>query len=142
MKNKIPFLFWTAVGFLLLAGTIRSQTNPQTGVATDRLVSTTRTLNTAEVMYFQKDKHFANTNEMLGFLRDRDLLKRLPVELSDPHVTQLEITTTSDGLHYQLGIKQPTDSSANNARCQPAAFSDDSGVIYLGTPLGCNGAGQ
>lgn len=137
MKKTIPFLFSVSLGLLLVTGAVRSQANTQTEISLDKLVNTLRILNTEEVMYLKETGRFAAKEEMLSFLKKKDYLKSVPIDLENPRVVELGITVSLDGTHYQLGIKQPFDQHDMTTHCKMAAFSDDSGVIYLGAALGC-----
>ncbi|HYL84895.1 MAG TPA: hypothetical protein VE263_11720 [Candidatus Angelobacter sp.] len=138
MKKMVFVSSSILLSFLPIAGPVRSQAVAQTDVSRDQLVATVRNLNTAEVLYLQETGRFASLDDMLGFLRKKDYLKTMPINLENTKAVELRITTTLDGAHYQLGIRQASEKSGQKTGCNLAAFSNDSGLIYLGTPLGCN----
>ena len=102
-----------------------------------KLVNTLRLLNTQEYVYRQEIGHFAPREEMLTFLRTKGILSRSPIDLENPQPYELVVTTSSDGTHYQITLKRPSDMNDKSTWCKMAAFSDDAGVIFLGSALDC-----
>ena len=60
-----------------------------------------------------------------------------PIDLENPKPYELTITTSPDGKHYQITLKRLADSNDKNTACSHAAFSDDGGLIYLGSVIDC-----
>jgi hypothetical protein len=128
-----------------LLGTVMAATAvPQTPQANDaapitkmQLVTALRLLNTQEYIYCSQKGHFAAREEMIAFLRENGGLSRASMDLENPKPYELAITTTADGLHYQITLRAPSDMKDKSAWCSPGAFSDERGVIYLGVALGC-----
>jgi hypothetical protein len=79
---------------------------------------------------------------LLGFLRKGSTLRLSPVDLEKPSPYEIAITTSSDGIHYQITLKRDSEMDDKNTWCKPAAFSDDRGVIFLGQALGCGAASK
>ena len=93
---------------------------------------------------------------MLGFLRTKGCLSKSPIDLENPKPYELTITTSPDGQHYQIALRpnerspRPSEHTfrfflyhpergegPQQASCKTAAFSDDSGLIYLGYVMDC-----
>jgi hypothetical protein len=110
----------------------------QTDGESQKLVSTLRLLNSGEVLYRQQNGRFASLDEMLRFLRGKSDLSPSPIDLNNPRPYALSITTTSDGMHYQIGLYHLSDLGDRSTWCKTAAFSDDRGVIFLAVALGCD----
>jgi hypothetical protein len=137
MKNVSLALFWGLLGILVTGVTISSPVNGQTEIPTEKLVNALRTLNTAEYSYRRETGRFAHREEMLAFLRKEGDLSRSPIDFENPKPYELTITTSPDEVHYQISLKRKADPNDKNAVCRTAAFSDDSGLIYLGSVIGC-----
>jgi hypothetical protein len=103
-------------------------------------VGALRTLNTAEMMYRTDNKRFADRDQMLVFLKQKNLLTKLPLDLENAKPYELAITTSADGLHYQITLQRPSDMNDKSTWCKTAAFSDDRGVIFLGQAIDCESA--
>ena len=127
-------------GFLvtLLAGVaISPQVNGQTEVSTEELLGVVRTINTAEVSYREDTGRYATREEMLAFLRKPDALSWSPIgQFEIPQLYELALNTSPDGMHYQITLKRQPDMNDWRKGCR-AVFSDEAGVIFLGTALGC-----
>lgn len=134
MKKVSRPLFWGLLGVLLMGAGIPSQVNGQTEISNGKLATALRLLNTQEYNYQHERGRFATLPEMLGFLRAKDILSKSPIDLENPKPYELAITTSPDGKHYQITLRPMNDKSAG---CRTAAFSDDVGVIFLGSALGC-----
>jgi hypothetical protein len=76
---------------------------------------------------------------MLSYLRHKNQLSRSPINLEDRKQYELAITLSGDGKHYQIAIKPALDVNDKKTWCTRAAFSDDAGVIFLGSALDCEG---
>jgi hypothetical protein len=74
---------------------------------------------------------------LLTFLRKRNLLSKSPIYLESPKRYELAISTSPDGLHYQITLKRPSDVNDKTTWCKTAAFSDDAGLIFLGAAIDC-----
>jgi hypothetical protein len=137
MKRNYVALFCGLLGILPMVAAIPSQINGQAEISNGNLVQALRLLNTEEYQYRHESGRFASLQEMLNFLRTKSLLSKSPIDLENPKPYELTITTSPDGLHYQIGLKRPADPSDEKAACRTAAFSDESGLIYLGSVIGC-----
>jgi len=82
----------------------------------------------------------AHREEMLAFLRKKGILSQSPIDLESPKPYELAITTSPDGAHYQITLQRPSDMNNKTTWCKTAVFSDDRGVIFLGSALGCEGS--
>jgi hypothetical protein len=135
MKRDYLALF---CGLLVVTGVaISPQVNGQSEIPTEKLVGVLRTLNTAEVVYHTGTGRFASREEMVTFLRTQGILSQLPIDLENPRPYELAVTTSPDGMHYQITLKRTSDMNDKSTWCKTAVFSDDAGVIFLGTGLGC-----
>ncbi|SRR6266436_2712338 len=137
MKRVSLGLFRGLLGILVTVVAIPRPLNGQTDVPKEKLVAVLRILNTAGYSYRQDAGRFANLQEMLTFLRKKGTLSRSPIDLENPKPYELAITTSQDGMHYQITLKMTYDGNDKSTWCRTAAFSDDAGVIFLGTGLGC-----
>jgi len=137
MKRIYLALFCGFLEMILMGGAIPSQANGQADSSNANLVSALRLLNTQEYTYQHDKGRFATQQEMLSFLRTKGILSKSPIDLENPKPYELTITTSPDGKHYQITLKRSADPDDKNAACRTAAFSDDSGLIYLGTVIGC-----
>jgi hypothetical protein len=110
----------------------------------DRLltVSVLRALNTAEVTYASEAGRFGTLEELKPVLTRwqagpqqtafNGAAKLLNADASDPLPGwELRVVASPDGKHYTLSVK-------NKQHCDVNAFSDETGVIYLGSALGCD----
>jgi len=140
MKRISLILFVFVLGFVLIGRATPRQKTGQTEIPTEKLVGVLRTLNTAEYSYRGANGRFADRDQMLGFLRQKDLLSRSSIDLENPKPYELAITTTSDGTHYQITLQRPSDMHDKSTWCKTAAFSDDRGVIFLGQAIDCDAA--
>jgi hypothetical protein len=135
MKRDYLALF---CGLLVVTGVaISPQVNGQTEIPTGELVGVLRTLNTAEVVYHKGTGRFASREEIVTLLGTQGILSQLPIDLENPKPYELAITTSPDGMHYQITLKRTSNMNDKSTWCKTAVFSDDAGVIFLGTGLGC-----
>ena len=123
------------LGILATGRAIPPQVNEQAPTA--KLVNALRIINTEEYSYRHEFGRFAPREEMLTFLRTKGMLSRSPIDLENPKPYELAVTTSPDGVHYQIPLKMKYDGNDKSTWCKTGAFSDDAGVIFLGTPLGC-----
>jgi hypothetical protein len=137
MKRVSLALFGGLLGILVTGVAISPQVNGQTEISTEKLLGALRTLNTAEVSYHSETGRFAPREEMLTFLRTQGLLSQLPIDLENPKPYELAVTTSLDGMHYQITLKMTRDGNDRGTWCRTAFFSDEGGVIFLGKGLGC-----
>jgi hypothetical protein len=136
MKRVTLALFCEFLVVLLTGVATSPQVNGQTEISTEKLVGALRTLNTAEYSYREETGRFAHLEEMLAFLRKTGDLSRSPIDFENPKPCELSITTSLDGMHYQITLKRTSDND-KSTWCKAAVFSDEAGVIFLGTALGC-----
>jgi hypothetical protein len=153
------------LGIIVMAEAIPSRATVEAEIPTEKLVNTLRLLNTEEYSYRHETGRFASREEMLTFLRTKGLLSQSPtdlakptprfvsqqemstslqtktplsespIDLENPKPYELTITTSSDGTHYQITLKRPSDMNDKNTWCRTAAFSDDAGLIFLGSVI-------
>ena len=140
MKKITLILCVVALGPVLIGKAISQEESGQAEIPTGKLVGVLRTLNTAEVMYRGDNGRFADRDQMLVFLKQKGLLSKLPVDLENPKPYELAITTTTDGMHYQITFQRPSEMNDKTTWCKTAAFSDDRGVIFLGQAIDCAAA--
>jgi hypothetical protein len=122
---------------LATGSAISSQVSGPDEVSNTKLLNALRLLNTQEYVYRQEIGRFASREEMLTFLRTKGILSRSPIDLENPQPYELVVTTSPDGMHYQIMLKRPSDMNDKSTWCKTAAFSDDAGVIFLGSALDC-----
>jgi len=161
MRRICLALLCASPGILLTAVAIPSQVTVQAEIPTGKLVSTLRHLNTEEYSYRHQTGRFASKEELLTSLRAKGLSSRIstdlvkpsqkfasqeqtkgpvsdsPLNLENPKPYELTITTSADGMHYQITLKRPSDMNDKDTRCRTAAFSDDAGLIFLGSVIDC-----
>jgi hypothetical protein len=77
----------------------------QTEIPTVKLVGALRLLNTQEYAYQHEKGRFATLEEMFNFLRTKGILSKAPIDLENPKPYELTITTSPDGMHYQIALK-------------------------------------
>jgi len=131
-------LFCSLLGILATGVASPPQVNGQIGIPVENLVGVLRTLNTAEVVYQRETGRFAYREEMLTFLRkEGTIVSHFPIDLENPKPYELAITTSPDGMHYQVTLKRPYDPSDKNSGCRAAVFTDEAGVIFIASALGC-----
>jgi hypothetical protein len=142
MKRLFLVLLCALLGILVMGVAIPRQVNGQAENPTAKLVNALRLLNTQEYSYKQENGRFASREEMLTFLRKKGILSRSPIDLENPKQYDLEVTTSPDGMHYQITLQRLSDMNDKSTWCQTAAFSDDRGVIFLGLALGCEASAE
>jgi hypothetical protein len=135
--KRICLVFCAFLGVLATGSAIPSQVSGPDEVSNAKLVNALRLLNTQEYVYRQEIGRFASREEMLTFLRTKGMLSRSPIDLENPQPYELVVTTSPDGMHYQITLKRPSDMNDKGTWCKTAAFSDDAGVIFLGSALDC-----
>lgn len=128
------------LGVALLGEVHAREANESPGIPTDKLVSALRQLNTHEYSYRHEMGRFADRDQMLAYLRQKGLLSKAPVDLENPKPYELAITTTPDGMHYQITLQRPSDMNDKGTWCKTAAFSDEKAVIFLGQAIDCEAA--
>jgi hypothetical protein len=140
--NRGLFLMANFVLALCLSGSVAQQREAggEPEIPTAKLVNTIRLLNTAQVTYLSTNGRFASQRELLDFFRQKNLLGKSPLDLENPAPYQVQITTNADGTHFQIAIKRPSDMNDKSTWCRTAAFSDDTGVIFLGQAIDCPAA--
>jgi hypothetical protein len=139
--KRVSFAMFCGLLVILAAGAaIFPQANAQNEIATEKLVVTLRLLNTSEYSYREEKGRFANWEELLAFLRQNGYKRNAVIDLENPKPYEVEITTSSDGEHYQITLKP--DMNDKSTWCKAAAFSDDAGVIFLGAALDCDASAK
>jgi len=130
------------LGILLVGPATPSKVNGQSELPAEILVNSLRLLNTAEVVYLTENSRFATREELLTSLRKKGFSKRAAMDLDNPKPYELSITTSPDGMHYQITLKRKSDMNDKSTWCKTAAFSDDGGVIFLGSAIGCDASNK
>jgi hypothetical protein len=113
---------------------------PQEPELTKRdLVAAMRFLNTLEYQYADQHQAFAAHDEFLAWLQDTGKMDSARLNLSAENLKpyELRLVVTPDGKHYQASLIRIASMNDSSTGCKPAAFTDDRGVIYLGSSLGC-----
>ena len=123
---------------MLLIGVAASRVISQNEVPSESLVSSLRLLNTAEAEYMKENGRFVGREEILNYLRGKGLLKRAAIDLESPKPYELSIAISPDAKHYQIALKRASDMNDKSTWCRPAAFTDDTAVIFLGSAIGCD----
>ena len=142
MKGVTLALLCGLLGILVTGVGIPLQMHGQTEIPTEKLVNALRLLNTLEYSYRHETGQFAAREEMLTFLRTKGILSRSPIDLENPKPYELAITTSPDGMHYQITLKRLSDMNDKSTWCKTAAFSDEAGVIFLGSALDCEASSR
>ncbi len=140
--KKIFFVFLCILILAALARLGFARAPEVAGPGTDVLLGAVRTMNTFEVMYSSENGRYASREELLAFLEQKGVLLKIKMNLRDPEPYQLTVTTSNDGKHYQIGLKRLADPNEKGTRCKTAVFSDDAGVIFIGSALDCEAAAQ
>jgi hypothetical protein len=135
--NRICLVLCAFLGVFATGSAIPSQVSGPDEISNGKLVNSLRLLNTQEYVYRQEIGRFASREEMLTFLRTKGILSRSPIDLENPQPYELVVTTSPDGMHYQITLKRSSDMNDKSTWCKTAAFSDDAGVIFLGSALDC-----
>jgi hypothetical protein len=139
--KKINLMFVCILLGVVLHGEAKArQASGQPEITTGKLVNALRLLNTHEYSYKNENGRFADRDQMLSYLRQKELLSRSQIDLENPKPYELEITISSDGMHYQIALQRPSDMNDKNTWCKTAAFSDEKGVIFLGQAIDCEAA--
>jgi hypothetical protein len=95
------------------------------------LVAASRFINTEEVNLKMSNGRYGGLTDVLAYAQSHGHTR--PASLTgDTPALQTVLVVASDGKHYQFRV--------SGSDCA-AAFSDDSGVIYLGAPIDCAAAG-
>jgi hypothetical protein len=139
--KKISLMFvCILLGVVLLGEANARQASGQPEITTGKLVNALRLLNTHEYSYKNENSRFADRDQMLSYLRQKELLSRSQIDLENPKPYELAITVSSDGMHYQIALQRPSDMNDKSNWCKTAAFSDEKGVIFLGQAIDCEAA--
>ena len=138
MKRNFLALICGLLGILVTAVVIPLRVKGQAEIPAGKLVNALRLLNTQEYSYRNETGRFATREEMLTFLRKKDSLSKSPIDIENPKPYELAIATSADGMHYQITLKRTSDMNDKSTWCKTAAFSDDAGVIFLGSAIGCD----
>src|SRR5580704_18681333 len=75
---------------------VSSRQGPNVDSAAAKLIETVRLINTEEISYRHDVGRYASREEMLGYLRDHDYLKRAPIDLINLKGYDLSITATNN----------------------------------------------
>jgi hypothetical protein len=137
MRRNVLLILGSTLGILVMAVASSPRVSGEAEIPSEKLVNTIRLLNTQEYKYRQEAGRFATREELLTFLRKKNLLSKSPIYLESPKRYELAISTSPDGLHYQITVKRPSDVNDKTTWCKTAAFSDDAGLIFLGAAIDC-----
>jgi len=105
-----------------------------------KVIAWMRAVNTREAEFNMANHRFANADELRAFVSSTKKASTgafIPKDIA-PYL--LQVTTSGDGSHYLATIKSPSDMNDKSTWCQTAAFSDETGIIYVGQSIGCSGA--
>jgi hypothetical protein len=139
--KKISLMFVSILlGVVVLGEANARQASGQPEITTKNLVNALRLLNTHEYSYKNENGRFADRDQMLSYLRQKELLSRSQIDLENPRPYELAINISSDGMHYQIALQRPSDMDDKSTWCKTAAFSDEKGVIFLGQAIDCEAA--
>lgn len=139
--KKIGVIFVSILlGLVPLGESNARQASGQPEITTAKLVNALRVLNTHEYSYKKENGRFADRDQMVSYLRQKALLSRSALDLENPKPYELAVTISSDGMHYQISLQRPSDTSDKSTWCKTAAFSDEKGLIFLGQAIGCEAA--
>ena len=113
-------------------------------ISSEKLVNWMRAVNTLQVEFKMANHKYANGEELLAFAKTAKptgsavlVAKELTPSAMAPYT--LQVTTSTDGAHYLATILRLSDMHDKATWCKTAAFSNDSGLIYLGQNIGCSG---
>jgi hypothetical protein len=110
-------------------------------IGTEKLVNWMRAVNTLQFGFKMANHKYANGEELLAFAKTAKptglVAKELTPSAMAPYT--LQVTTSTDGAHYLATILRLSDMHDKATWCKTAAFSSDSGLIYLGQNIGCSG---
>jgi len=137
MRRNVLLILGSTLGILVMAVASSPRVSGEAEIPSEKLVNTIRLLNTQEYKYRQEAGRFATREELLTFLRKKNLSSKSPIYLESPKRYELAISTSPDGLHYQITLKRPSDVNDKTTWCKTAAFSDDAGLIFLGAAIDC-----
>ena len=140
MKEAFSGLIIALLGVVLGDAVLPRPVNGQTEISKATLVRAMRNLNNQEYSYRAANARFAAKDELLKFLQKHGELSSSPIDLQNPKPYELEVTTSTDGMHYQITLERPSDMHDKSTWCKPATFTDERGVIYLGLALDCEAA--
>jgi hypothetical protein len=84
MKRLLLAMISTLRGVLLIGTALASQEDEQTKISNGKLVNTLRLLNTNEMSYRNEKGRFADREELLEFLKTKNLLSKSPIDLQNP----------------------------------------------------------
>ena len=139
--KKISLMFVSILlGVVLLGAANARQASGQPEITTKNLVNALRLLNTHEYSYKNENGRFADRDQMLSYLRQKELLSRSQIDLENPEPYELAINISSDGTHYQITLQRLSHMDDKSTWCKTAAFSDEKGVIFLGQAIDCEAA--
>ncbi len=140
--KRIRLALCAFLGMLAAGSAIPSHVSGQAEFPNAKLVNALRILNTQEFVYRNEAGHYASREELLTFLRTKGILSRSPVDLENPKPYELVVITSADGMHYQITLKRPSEVNDKSTWCKTAAFSDDAGVIFLGSAFDCDASAR
>jgi hypothetical protein len=115
---------------VLLVGAAIAYPSAQGGRAAD-LVGASRFINTEEVNLKMSNGRYGTLGDVFAFAQKHG--HTAPASLAgDTPALETALVVAADGKHYQFRV--------NGGDCD-AAFSDDTGIIYLGAPIDCPTSG-
>ena len=132
--QKATAISLVAVSLLMVSGAA-GQTEPSKA----QLVNYLRFVNTSEHSYYKENGGYADQTQLVAWLANKNGPAKaidLSAEKLKPYV--LTVTVTGDGKHYQVNLQRPSDMSDKATWCKPAVFSDDGGLIFLASAIGCD----
>ena len=132
MKRALLVLSCGFAGILLPGIAVpRQADSPE--IPMEKILGSVRSLITEEAGFRHEKGRFAARDELLAYLRETGRIRMSAVDLENPKPYELSLTTSPDGMHFQIAFQHDRSNP-----CRTAVFSNDSGVIFLGTALGCD----
>ena len=131
MKITLLALLCGLLAIHLVGVATPREVNGQARIPSETMVNALSFINKEEFLYRIKNRRFAAGGELLAFLREKGSLSRSPIDLDNPKPYELLVTTSPDGMHYQVTLQRLPDLNTSTW-CRIAAFSDDRLAIFLG----------
>ena len=135
--KRIFLVLFCGLAISVTGVAIPRQIHRQTRFSNETLVNSLGFLNKQEFFYRVKNHRYASGEELIEFLRQKGASSQSPIDLENPKPYELLITTSPDGMHYQVTVQRLPNRNDIGTWCRTAAFSDDSGVIFQGSDISC-----
>jgi hypothetical protein len=96
-----------------------------------------RMLNTLEYNYQDEHGRFGDREQLLAYFRQTGATEKAD-RLDHLQSFQLSVTTSMDGVHYQISLTPLLDNGNKEAWCEKSLFTDERGAIFLGAGFDCD----